>query len=139
MPEIQKERLVLGDMLTSREALAFNTKCLFQWAFHEAGHRMIFCALRLNYFRSGSADLTTAVEELKAMGKLDAVGGAPYLTGLIESAEPSGFEKRAFHFWLERMEEKRAFDFWLEGMASAGDKPNPDSSLNPDSPLEAAK
>jgi replicative DNA helicase len=81
------ERALLGSlMLAGPSAVARVTRMLPPAAFVREKHRYVYEAI-LGVARdvpSGDPDLVLVVAELDSRGKLDAVGGAAYVTGLVD-------------------------------------------------------
>jgi len=82
---IEAEMSALGCMLLSREAMDLAAEKLNPESFYEPAHRTIFSVM-LNLYEAGEVvDPVTVANRLDNLGKLDAVGGAVYLTKLDDS------------------------------------------------------
>jgi len=82
---VEAEMSALGCMLLDREALDLAVEKISPECFYELAHRTIFNAI-LELYKGGQiVDLVTAADKLESQGKLDAVGGAVYLTKLADS------------------------------------------------------
>ena len=82
---MEAEQAVLGSMLTSREAVSKVLQWLEYDHFYKEDHIQIFrCMIEL--FDGGEPiDTVSLVDRLKKNKQLEAVGGAYYITGLVES------------------------------------------------------
>lgn len=79
---VEAEQAVLGAMLIDHDAVAAAMEKLQRDDFYRDAHRVIFEAM-VNLHRSNmEIDIITLPEELRRMGKLDAVGGLEYVLGL---------------------------------------------------------
>lgn len=83
------EEAVLGAILIEKKAF-FEVEDLLKTSdFYDPVHQLIFSAMcRLNSLRK-PIDILTVVEELKAMGELDSVGGPLYITQLTDKVASS--------------------------------------------------
>ena len=91
----ESERGVLGAMLRSREAALLTIENLKAEDFYDPANREIYAAMQAIAAVSRPIDLVTLDEELTRRGKLDAVGGAPYLIELSQSV-PSAANVQAY-------------------------------------------
>ena len=91
----ESERGVLGAMLRSREAALLTIENLKAEDFYDPANREIYAAMQAIATASRPIDLVTLDEELTRRGKLDAVGGAPYLIELSQSV-PSAANVQAY-------------------------------------------
>lgn len=79
---IEAEQSVLGAMLISREAIDKAGEILTEDDFYRQDDRIIFSAIMDLHSRNEAVDLVTVTEELRKMGKLDAIGGTATITAL---------------------------------------------------------
>jgi replicative DNA helicase len=79
---IEAEQSVLGSILLENEALAAAIEELTPNAFYKEAHKIIFLAMLDLYERNEPIDLITLTEQLGSKEKLEAVGGATYLSTL---------------------------------------------------------
>ncbi|MBF0532355.1 MAG: replicative DNA helicase [Candidatus Omnitrophica bacterium] len=79
----EAEKSVLGAMLMDDEAIGAAVEILEADFFYEEAHRKIFRAIVELYQARKNADLITICDRLKSDGDLEAVGGASYLTTII--------------------------------------------------------
>lgn len=91
----ESERSVLGAMLRAREAALLALENLKPDDFYDPANREIFAAMEAIAEASRPIDLVTLDEELTRRGKLEAVGGAPYLIDLSQSV-PSAANIQAY-------------------------------------------
>jgi replicative DNA helicase len=87
----ESEMMVLGCMLTSINALNIAADSLTETDFYYNEHQIVFLSLKAAYCADKPADIHLMAEELKRLGKLDAVGGVSYLTALAQYAGTSAY------------------------------------------------
>lgn len=80
---IDAERSVLGALLIDRDAVIEVADVLRPEDFYRADHGAIYAAILELYSRREPVDLVTVSEVLEREGELERVGGASYLTSLI--------------------------------------------------------
>jgi replicative DNA helicase len=82
---LEAEQAVLGAMLTSKEAVSK----AFQWLkadhFYKDAHVRIFSCMVELFDKGEPIDTISVVDRLKKKKELESVGGAYYITGLMES------------------------------------------------------
>ncbi len=83
--------MVLGSMLTSMNSLNIAANNLQEFDFYYGEHKIIFQVLQSAYKQDKPADVHLVCEELKRLSKLDAVGGAGYVTTLAQYAGTSAY------------------------------------------------
>ncbi len=94
---IEAEMSSLGCMLLSREALDLAAERLTSDSFYELPHRTVFEAILDLYKRGQVVDVVTVADKLENLGKLDAVGGAVYLTKLADSVPTTAHAETYFN------------------------------------------
>jgi len=82
---LEAEQSVLGGMLIENEAIPKVMEILSPDDFYREAHRKIYDSLIDISERNEPADLITLTNELRKKEHLDAVGGASYITTLIDS------------------------------------------------------
>jgi replicative DNA helicase len=82
---IEAEQSVLGGVLIENDAINKVMEILTADDFYREAHRRIFDGLINLSERDEPADLITLTNELRKINQLDSVGGASYLTSLIDS------------------------------------------------------
>ncbi|MBL7071068.1 MAG: replicative DNA helicase [Candidatus Omnitrophica bacterium] len=82
---IEAEIAVLGSMLIEEQAIAKALEEIDEGSFYKDAHRMIFKTITELFGKSSVVDSVTIIEELRKKGRLDEVGGAPYIIGLTSS------------------------------------------------------
>ncbi|MCD5402157.1 replicative DNA helicase [candidate division NPL-UPA2 bacterium] len=82
---LEAEMSVLGSMLMEEEAIAQAIEFLEEESFYHKAHRKTFSAILSLYDKGRAVDLVTLTERLRKQGDLEEVGGAAYLTSLINS------------------------------------------------------
>ncbi len=85
------EMMVLGCMLTSINALNIAADGLDDGHFYYTEHKIIFQILKTAYKNDKPADVHLVCEELRRQDKLKAVGGAIYVTTLVQYAGTSAY------------------------------------------------
>ncbi len=82
---IEAEQGVLGSMLLERDAIARVVEMLRGEDFYREAHRRIYDAMVDLFERGEPVDLITVTDRLKARGQLEDVGGAAYVTSLLDA------------------------------------------------------
>jgi replicative DNA helicase len=86
---LDAERSVLGAILIENRAIHQAQEILTGEDFYREGHRTIFRTMSGLNEKRGAIDLITLTEELDREGKLDNVGGAPYVSSLVDGVPRS--------------------------------------------------
>ena len=79
------EQAVLGSMLTNKEAVAKAMQWLSPEHFYKDSHSKIFSVMIGLFHDSEPIDTISVVDKLKKSKDLESVGGAYYVTGLVEA------------------------------------------------------
>jgi len=87
---VEAEVGVLGSLLIDKNAIVKIAEALTTEHFYQDRHAEIFKAILSLYEKRLPSDLVTLTEELKKTGKFEEVGGASYLTTLVNSVPTSG-------------------------------------------------
>ncbi|WP_202901984.1 replicative DNA helicase [Thermogemmatispora carboxidivorans] len=87
---IEAECGVLGSILIDPEAIIQVADFLRPEDFYRDAHRAIFEVILQLYERHEPADFITLCDELERQGKLEEVGGASYITSLVNQVPTSG-------------------------------------------------
>ena len=111
---LDAEQSVLGAMLESKEAIANVIEILQPDDFYKPAHTEIYETVLALYARGEAVDAITVADELTRRGKLEAIGGKPYIHGLLE-AYPTA--SSAGHY--ARIVEELSL---LRGLIDAGNK-----------------
>ncbi len=82
---LEAEMAVLGSMLMDEEAIGVAVESLDKRSFYKDSHQKIFEAICDLYNANKAVDLITLTDELKGRGVLDDVGGASFVTALVNS------------------------------------------------------
>ncbi|MGH2347980.1 MAG: replicative DNA helicase [bacterium] len=82
---LEAEQGVLGSMLLDRDAIARVVEMLRPEDFYRDAHRRIYDAVVELFERGEPVDLITVTDRLRDKGQLDDVGGAAYVTALLNS------------------------------------------------------
>jgi replicative DNA helicase len=86
---IEAEQSVLGSLLIDREAIIRIAPFLRPEDFYRESHGQIYAAILDLHERREPADFVTLCDALERSGQLEAVGGAAYLTSLINRVPTS--------------------------------------------------
>ncbi|MBM3245936.1 MAG: replicative DNA helicase [Candidatus Omnitrophica bacterium] len=82
---LEAEMAVLGSMLIDEDAIGVAAETLTSDSFYNDSHRKIFETILVLYNANKAVDLITLTNELKRNELLDGVGGASFLTSLVNS------------------------------------------------------
>lgn len=82
---IEAESSVLGSMLMSSEAVNICVEFIDSASFYRESHKKIYSAMLDLFQKDEAIDLVTLSEQLRRDGNLEAVGGAGYLTALVDA------------------------------------------------------
>lgn len=82
---LEGEQAVLGSMLTNKEAVAKAMQWLSPEHFYKDAHSKIFSIMIGLFHDSEPIDTISVVDKLKKNKELKSVGGAYYITGLVEA------------------------------------------------------
>ncbi len=82
--DLEAEQATLGSMLVDPDAISRALAIVTDEDFYRETHRVIFRAIAQVQERNEPVDLVTVGAELRRQGQLEAVGGAEYLTALID-------------------------------------------------------
>ncbi len=96
------EQAVLGSMLSSREAVSKVLQWLEEDHFYKDSHRQIFSAMVALFNEGEPIDTISVLDRLKKNKQLEAVGGAYYITGLVESVPTVANVERYAKIVLEK-------------------------------------
>ncbi len=86
---LEAERACIGSMLLDRGAIEVAIDILKSDDFYSNQHRIIFDNILELYSQSIPVDIVTITEHLKSKGELDKVGGAVYLSSLLDEVPTS--------------------------------------------------
>lgn len=87
---IEAEYALLGSIIIDPEALALVADFLRAEDFYRDGHRSIYEVMLHLYNQQRAADFITICDVLESRGKLEEVGGASYISGLVNQVPSSG-------------------------------------------------
>ncbi len=83
---LDAERSILAALLLDRDAVGLAIEILATNAFYRVAHQKMFDAIVALYNRNERADLVTLGEELRKRGDLEAIGGPPAISQILEYA-----------------------------------------------------
>jgi replicative DNA helicase len=92
---LEAEQSTLGAMMMERDAIARAVETLTADDFYRELHKKIWNVIITLFDKGEPVDLITVVEDLRRRGQLEEVGGAAYLTALIEAC-PSAANVEAY-------------------------------------------
>jgi len=87
---IEAEMAVLGSILLDEEAISDIVDLVGENSFYKDSHRKIFAAILCLYNENKPVDLITLTEQLRKDANLELVGGASYITELVNVVPTSG-------------------------------------------------
>jgi replicative DNA helicase len=82
---LDAEQSVLGAMLESKEAIANVVEVLQPNDFYKPSHSHVYEAILELYGAGQPVDAITVADELARRGQLEAIGGTPYIAGLLDA------------------------------------------------------
>lgn len=125
---LDAERSVLGSMLIDNESIHKVVEALSADGFYREAHRKIFSAVIDLYQKNEPADLVTVTTELRSKGWLEEVGGASYLSSLVDnipsSANAGAYARIVREKALRRMLIEGATEIAERGYQEEGDVEN---------------
>lgn len=131
---LEAEAAVLGAALLDNEAVPKIVQSLKAEHFYLPAHARTYEAILHLFEHHRPVDIVTVTEELKRMKEFDAVGGQPFLSGLVESVLTSAHcEEHA------RLVRERAVQRQLIGTATELVRLGYDEGRGPDELLEEAE
>jgi replicative DNA helicase len=83
--DLDAEQSVLGAMLESKEAIANVIEIIEPNQFYKPAHIEIYETIMALYGKGEAVDAITVADELGRRGKLETIGGKPYIHGLLEA------------------------------------------------------
>ena len=109
---LEAEQAVLGGMLMDKEALLRVVDAVTPESFYREANQAVFNAIKALFDRGEPVDLVTVTEQLRKDSSLERVGGAAYLTELLESVHTTANVEH----YAKIVEEK----FFLRRLISTG-------------------
>ena len=82
---LEAEMAVLGAVLLDNNAFSIATESISHTAFYKKAHADIFAAMESLASRGEAMDMVTLSEELKQRGTYQSIGGAAYLTQIMDN------------------------------------------------------
>jgi replicative DNA helicase len=82
---LEAEMAVLGAVLLDNNAFSIATESVSSTSFYKKAHADIFSAMEGLASRGEAIDVVTLSEELKQRGTYQSIGGAPYLTQIMDN------------------------------------------------------
>lgn len=99
---LEAEMAVIGSMLMSMDAISVSCEHLSADSFYKDAHRKIFEAVVGLYTNNKAVDLVTLTDVLRKEGVLDQVGGASYLTSLVNAVPTAANINHYVHIVKEK-------------------------------------
>jgi replicative DNA helicase len=103
---VEAEKATLGSILLNREAIVAVAPWLLAEYFHFDRHAQIYEAMLACYNARIPPDTRTVSEELRRRDRLDAVGGVPYLSDLVDTV-PTSYHVEYYARIVERTAQLR--------------------------------
>ncbi len=110
---VEAEKALLGAIILKPDVMHDVSVTVFPESFFADKHRNIFSAITQIFSKGDPIDLVSVVTKLKDMGVLDRVGGAAYITELIEMVPAAGNAA----YYAEQVQDKST----LRGLIHAAD------------------
>jgi replicative DNA helicase len=126
---LDAERMVLGAMMLDREAIGRALEVLDEEAFYRRAHKRIYQCLISLYDRGEAADVITVADDLAKRGWLEEVGGASFLSSLIEEIGTAAHIEYHARIVLEKATLRRLIQASGTIMSDAYDQRLPSSEL----------
>jgi replicative DNA helicase len=126
---LDAERMVLGAMMLDREAIGRALEVLDEEAFYRRAHKRIYQCLISLYDRGEAADVITVADDLAKRGWLEEVGGASFLSSLIEEIGTAAHIEYHARIVLEKATLRRLIQASGTNMSDAYDQRLPSSEL----------
>lgn len=79
----EMEEMILGALMIERDAITKVNEILKDDSFYKESHRLIFLTIKELYAEANPVDMATVAERLKKKEQLDLIGGAYYITQLV--------------------------------------------------------
>ena len=102
----QAEQAVLGSLMIDNDCYQKIAAITKPEHFYRPNHKEIFFAVRMKLAMYGVADIVTLSNHLKSEGKLEKIGGIPYLNLLYENTPTSANVKAYAEILLEKYESR---------------------------------
>ncbi|MDA8277592.1 MAG: replicative DNA helicase [Actinomycetota bacterium] len=91
---LEAEESLLGAMLLSKDAIGEALERVSKEDFYKPSHQVVFEAIQKLNSKLAVCDIVSVSDELRRMGKLEAVGGTQYLIELLASTPTMGSAAR---------------------------------------------
>jgi len=86
---MEAEVAALGSMMMGEDAISKAIEFLDESCFYKGAHKRIFSSIVSLYSKNNAIDLVTLLEELKKNGSLEDIGGAAYITSIVNAVPTS--------------------------------------------------
>lgn len=116
---LEAEYGILGSIVIDPDVLASVADYLKPEDFYRNAHKVIYQTMLSLYHRHEAADFITVVDDLERQGKLESVGGAGYITGLVNLVPTSGNIEYYAHIVEETSKQRRLIQVAAEIAALA--------------------
>ena len=83
--DLDAEQSLLGAMMLSESAVDVATEIVRPNDFYRESHAVVFSAVQSLYGKNSPVDQITVADELATQGKLDDVGGTPFIYSLADA------------------------------------------------------
>ncbi len=85
--DLDAEQSVLGAMMLNENAVDVVTEIVRPNDFYRESHAVVYTAIQSLYGKNSPVDAITVGDELATLGKLDDVGGTPFIYALIDATQ----------------------------------------------------
>jgi replicative DNA helicase len=113
---LELEEAVIGACLIEQQSLAIAIELLQPECFYMPSHQYIFEAITLLFAKGQPIDILTVAEKLKAMGKLEQVGGFHYLATVTSKIASGANTEHHAHIIIEKYLARELIKLSLEAI-----------------------
>ncbi len=99
---LDAEKSLLGAMMIDRDAISNTIDVITKDSFYKETHSIIFSSILKLFERGEPVDILTVIEDLNSSGKLEQVGGADYISEIVDSVVTTSNSRK----YAEIIEEK---------------------------------
>ena len=121
---VELEKTILGSIMLESRAFEIVSEILPADAFYKEAHTIVFEAMRNLFAKNSQIDLLTVVQELKSIGKLEAVGGAYFITQLTNEVVSSAHIETHARIILQKFIQREVIRIGSEMISSGYDDSN---------------
>lgn len=119
---VELEKSVLGALMLDQEALFGHIYDMHEGLFYKTEHQVIFSAIRMLTNCKYDVDMLTVVEELRREGKVEAAGGAYYISQLTSNVVSSAHMEYHLKILAEKFMQREVIRTATESIRAAYDE-----------------